>query len=201
LPMRNAGPTMLTKGAATSRSKPPIVCSGLLGSGFSETFTSKAWAAQKRLTNLERRQEEMLLTVGELRKQLLGNCGSVCCPKGHLLLPLGTSLYPVGSAEYKHWSCDAAHEAGACRNGPSAGSHLTTLRRYHCATCRYDLCEVCYQHRLWGGEPPPKQAAFALKPPLPSQGVFSLKAPADAPPFLTQPIFDAPRLPPAGNRV
>lgn len=162
----------------------PAVCSASLGSGFSAAFAKKTQLARKRLSLLEQRQEEMLFTLRELRSALLGSSGSVCCPNGHPLMPLGTTIHPVGNAEYRRWVCDAARESGTCRNGVCIGSSDTMLRRYHCALCRYDLCEACYQHQLSGSDPASKQKGSALKLPsvAPSSAPAVIRPPRAAPP-------------------
>jgi len=123
-----------------------IFCSSKMGGGFSERFQTLAFKAKKKLSTMERRQEEMVLSLCELRAILYGASHRtvICCKMGHPLMPLGTGTEPVGSAEYRNWTCDYVGEPGGCRHGNPPGSHLTRLRRYHCAVCKYDLCEDCY---------------------------------------------------------
>lgn len=118
--------------------------------GFNESFCKLAFRARKKLNALERRQEEMLLSLAELRVAAFGvtHWSIVRCGQGHAFMPLGTTSEPIGTAEYRHWTCDSVHHADGCRHGDPPGSHLTKLRRYHCEKCREDLCEDCYNGRM-----------------------------------------------------
>lgn len=138
---RSISPSNGPKGPAKK-----LVCKANLGGGFGERFDSLILVAQKRLKAMERRQEEMLLSLSELRVTTFGasHWAVICCKNDHPLMPLGTSLEPVGSCEYRHWTCDSAGDPSGCRHGRFPGSHLSKLRRYHCQICRYDLCEDCY---------------------------------------------------------
>lgn len=120
-------------------------------------------AAQARMGQLERQQQEMVEAVVGLRQdlsqqsklseglgqtQLLSDSLAVCCNQGHSLAPVGTLLKPLLFASYSHWTCDGKHSMEGCKYSPSGASHLSGLQRFHCSRCFYDLCEHCYMFRL-----------------------------------------------------
>eukprot|EP00928_Gymnodinium_smaydae_P002173 TRINITY_DN10766_c0_g3_i1.p1 TRINITY_DN10766_c0_g3~~TRINITY_DN10766_c0_g3_i1.p1 ORF type:complete len:705 (-),score=111.85 TRINITY_DN10766_c0_g3_i1:96-1931(-) len=121
----------------------------------SDTYNALLSDAYKYFGELEQQQDDLFLQLADLRYRICGEhlCVAPCCPNGHVLLPLGRSSQPTGWAEYVHWVCNGNDGAGclACTSSGaerSGASHLTELRRYHCAACRFDLCEACYRDLL-----------------------------------------------------
>mmetsp|Transcript_90610 Transcript_90610/g.234988 ORF Transcript_90610/g.234988 Transcript_90610/m.234988 type:complete len:120 (+) Transcript_90610:507-866(+) len=99
---------------------------------------------------LEHQQDELARALAGVRRKMFGSEGSVAvrCQCGYPLMPLGTPAKPLSCAQYKQWSCDGARDYGGCWYGSKAASHLSSLRRYHCPVCLFDLCECCYRARL-----------------------------------------------------
>lgn len=115
----------------------------------------------------------------------LSNSRLRLCPSGHTLLALGSAQRPLGSAEYNEWCCDAP--------GCSSGSFTAlAAARFHCAECRYDVCEFCCANV--GASLMKRKTCQAAPPPLSQQRVQ----------HETQPLgthqFSAPARPRAATR-